>query len=160
MQIFIMRHGQADMLAPTDALRPLTAKGIDEASIMGRWLLDNFAPVDIIFTSPYLRAQQTADKVLEVLSSNAVKETLHFITPQDNAKNVHDYIDAVCIDKKYQKVLFVSHMPLVSYLVAELTSDSNMPIFQTASVAQIAYDTDRMQGELVALVSPNELGQV
>ena len=157
MQIFIRRHGQADMVAPTDALRPLTANGVTEASMIGQWLLKNAATIDAIFISPYLRAQQTADAVLTALGNVAYKETVNFITPEDNPKDVHDYLDAICSDKQYQKVLLVSHMPLVSYLVAELTSDNAMPIFQTASVAQIDYDTERMQGELVTLVSPNDI---
>ena len=70
---------------------------------------------------------------------------------------MHDYLDAVFSLEQYKKILLVSHMPLVSYLVAELTSDNTMPIFQTASVAQIEYDTTRMLGEFVTLVSPNEV---
>ena len=157
MQIFIMRHGQADMVAPTDALRPLSAIGVTEASMIGQWLLVNVSTIDAIFISPYLRAQQTANAVLDVLGDIAYKETVNFITPEDSPKDVHDYLDSVCSEKQFQKVLLVSHMPLVSYLVAELTTDNTMPIFQTASVAQIDYDADRMQGQLVGLVSPNDI---
>ena len=95
--------------------------------------------------------------MLDVLGDIAYKETVNFITPEDSPKDVHDYLDSVCSEKQFQKVLLVSHMPLVSYLVAELTTDNTMPIFQTASVAQIDYDADRMQGQLVGLVSPNDI---
>ena len=157
MQIFVMRHGQAESVAPSDALRPLTAQGIHEAQISAQWLSENQHTFDCIFVSPYLRAQQTADKVIEQLKSLGTRKTLSFITPEGNAKEVHDYLDAVLGLEQYKKVLLVSHMPLVSYLVAELTSDNTMPIFQTASVAQIEYDTKRMQGEFITLVSPNEI---
>jgi len=157
MQVFIMRHGQAEPIAPSDALRPLTASGINEAKITGQWLADNQHHFDCIFVSPYLRAQQTADTVIEQLTAEQTRKTLSFITPEDSAKEVHDYIDAICSVEKYQKILLVSHMPLVSYLVAELTFDNTMPIFQTASVALIEYDLEKMQGEFVTLVSPNEI---
>jgi phosphohistidine phosphatase len=157
MQIFIMRHGQAEIVAPSDALRPLAENGFDEARIAAQWLVENQHVFDCVFVSPYLRAQQTADTVIEQLKLIGVRKTLNFITPEDNAKEVHDYLDAVFSLEPYKKVLLVSHMPLVSYLVAELTSDNTMPIFQTASVAQIAYDKKRMLGELITLVSPSEI---
>ena len=157
MQIFVMRHGQAEMSAASDALRALTANGVNEATDIGRWLSKERAEFDAIFVSSYLRAQQTADVVCAQLVNVGKRETLNFITPEDNPKTVHDYLDAISGDESIQKILLVSHMPLVSYLVAELTTDHSMPIFQTASVAQIDYDKKSMQGALVALTSPNEL---
>tara|TARA_R110000744_G_scaffold133214_1_gene241569 strand:- start:222 stop:707 length:486 start_codon:yes stop_codon:yes gene_type:complete len=157
MQIFVMRHGQAEMTAASDALRPLTANGVNEAKIIGQWLSKNQPKFDGVFVSPYLRAQQTADALIGELGNVGRRETLSIITPEDSPKAVHDYLDAICSAEQFQKILLVSHMPLVSYLVAELTSDNNMPIFQTASVAQIDYDTNSMQGELISLTSPNEL---
>ncbi|ASP49840.1 phosphohistidine phosphatase SixA [Cognaticolwellia beringensis] len=157
MQIFVMRHGQAEMVAPTDALRPLTENGVEEAKVIGQWLREKNQPFDCIFVSPYTRAQQTADALISQLSNVANRQTLKIITPEDNAKDVHDYLDAVCGAEQYQNILLVSHMPLVSYLVAELTSDHAMPIFQTASVAQIEYDMDKMLGELITLISPNDI---
>ena len=157
MQIFVMRHGQAENIAPSDALRPLTENGINEARTSAQWLAENQHSFDCVFVSPYLRAQQTVDTVIEQLKSVGARKTLSFITPEDNAKEVHDYLDALFSLEQYKKILLVSHMPLVSYLVAELTSDNTMPIFQTASVAQIEYDTTRMLGEFITLVSPNEV---
>ena len=157
MQIFVMRHGQAEMAAASDALRPLTANGVNEATVMGQWLSKNLSTFDAIFVSPYLRAQQTADAVCSQLVNVGKRETLNFITPEDSPKTVHDYLDVISSDESIQKILLVSHMPLVSYLVAELTTDHSMPIFQTASVAQIDYDKKSMQGALISLTSPNEL---
>lgn len=48
-------------------------------------------------------------------------------------------------------------MPLVSFLVAELTFNHDSPIFQTAAIAQIDYDKAQMAGSLVKLLAPNEL---
>ena len=157
MQIFVMRHGQAEMLAANDAQRPLTQSGIEEAHVMGQWLLKNSLAFDCIFVSPYTRAQQTADAVINALNYVVKRETLAIITPEDNAKDVHGYLDAICSQEQYKSILLVSHMPLVSYLVAELTVEHTMPMFQTASVAHIAYNLDKMSGELLALVSPNDI---
>lgn len=157
MQIFVMRHGQAEMLAVKDAQRPLTQSGIKEAQVMGQWLLKNSPAFDCVFVSPYVRAQQTADAVINELSGVAKRQTLAIITPEDNAKDVHGYLDTVCSQEQYKSILLVSHMPLVSYLVEELTIEHAMPMFQTASVAHIEYNLDNMSGELLALVSPNDI---
>jgi phosphohistidine phosphatase len=156
MQIFVMRHGQAEMVAPSDEQRPLTETGIKEAKFIGQWLLKNNTIFDCVFVSPYVRAQQTADALIGEFSDVVKRKTLGIITPEDSAKDVHDYLDAVCVEEQYQNILLVSHMPLVSYLVAELTTDYAMPMFQTASVAQIEYSVDKMSGELVNIVSPND----
>jgi len=157
MQIFVMRHGQAEAIARSDALRPLTEEGIKEAKVTGQWLLENSRTFDCVFVSPYLRAQQTADAVISQLGHVHNRQTLSFITPEDNPKDVHDYLDAVCDVERYQNILLVAHMPLVSYLVAELTSTKTMPIFQTASVAKIEYDSHKMLGEFITLISPNDV---
>jgi phosphohistidine phosphatase len=64
MQIFVMRHGQAEMVAPSDEQRPLTETGIKEAKFIGQWLLKNNTIFDCVFVSPYVRAQQTADALI------------------------------------------------------------------------------------------------
>ncbi|SEK45098.1 phosphohistidine phosphatase, SixA [Colwellia chukchiensis] len=157
MQIFVMRHGQAQIAAATDAQRALTAKGVNEAIATGRWLSKNAAQFDCVFVSPYLRAQQTADAVISELSGVGERQSLSIITPDDSAQAVHDYLDGVFAEQSYQRILIVSHMPLVSYLVAQLTSDNTMPIFATAAVAQIDYNLQSMQGTFVGLVSPETI---
>lgn len=157
MQIFVMRHGQAKTIAVSDETRALTQHGIEEAKLMGQWLSKHFALIDCVFVSPYERAQQTAKAVASQLSQLGKVQTLNFITPEDSPKNVHDYLDSICSNGQFERILLISHMPLVSYLVAELTTDNTMPIFQTASIAQIDYDYARMQGELVSLMSPNDM---
>jgi len=168
MQVYIMRHGEAQHLSDMtmdDAQRPLTKQGQLEATMMGKWLANMQITLDDVFVSPYLRAQQTCSQVIAQLSNeyekknNNVKEinpkTIDFITPSGNAKQVHDYLDGIFTETINKKaVLIVSHMPLVSYLVEELTSSANAPLFSTAAIAQIDYDISTMKGELVRLISP------
>ncbi len=178
MQLYIMRHGEAQHVIKStgmnDSQRPLTKQGVFEAEIMGRWLASITGTLNTIFVSPYLRAQQTCTTLVETRekhlhSKSAEKSlikpiTLDCITPSSDAKQVHDYLDGFLLaqDKKsqleteiqQQAVLIVSHMPLVSYLVAELTKSSYAPIFATAAIIQIDYDIHKMQGQFVRLVSP------
>ena len=156
MQLYIMRHGQANPMGNIDHLRELTPAGYKEAQCMGKWFNQQALPLIQVFVSPYVRAQQTANAVLDEINGQVKRETINFITPLDDAKKVHDYLDGVCTETDIEHLLIVSHMPLVSYLVAELTFDHQSPIFQTAAIAQIDYDVEKMSGKLVRLISPSD----
>ena len=163
MQLYIMRHGEASMKADTDASRPLTKQGELEANLMALWLSNMNVRIDHILVSPYIRAQQTCSIVTSTLSTKYNEDfqqkvsTVNYITPSGSAREVHDYIDDLCSGLSCEHVLIVSHMPLVSYLVAELTVEQQCPIFQTAAIAQINYQCSSMNGELVRIVSPIDL---
>jgi len=175
MQIIIMRHGEAANIAGQDSLRPLTSYGLLETERMGVWLGHAKLKLDYIFVSPYLRAQQTCASVIKTFAeaelleqadlTSLKPETLDFITPAGNASQVHDFIDGLFqgnnsiknTDDDNQAILLISHMPFVSYLVAELTGSLNTPIFATGAVAIIDYDVKQMQGQLIKFVSPAEL---
>jgi len=169
MQIFIMRHGEAANIAGEDSLRPLTKQGLLESEKMGLWLARSKMKLRHVFVSPYLRAQQTCKNVTGALTNASLfndnaPETLDFITPSGNARQVHDFIDGLLqsddslikdnsVDDN-QAILFVSHMPFVSYFVAELTASFNTPIFSTGAIAIIDYDIKKMKGQLVDIVAP------
>ncbi|TWX56319.1 phosphohistidine phosphatase SixA [Colwellia hornerae] len=154
MRIFVMRHGQAQSIAPSDLSRELTSDGQDEAEIMAKKLVDQKQHFDAIFVSPYVRAQQTAKIVKNILSTATTLTTLEFITPEDSAKQMHNYIDVAFIDNPQANVLIVSHMPLVCYLVEEFTCGQHAPLFETASIAVIDYDISAAKGQLISHTAP------
>lgn len=177
MQLYIMRHGQASHTGNSDAERQLTKQGCFEAEIMGKWLNTMQPDLSHLLVSPFIRAQQTSAVVQAMYNNTLQSTTCNMITPSGNASQVHDYIDGMLdglivsrfdglsdhseINKNHkdseQALLVVSHMPLVSYLVEDLTVERNSPIFQTAGIAQIDYDVTRMKGQLVRLISPHDL---
>jgi phosphohistidine phosphatase len=157
MLIFIMRHGQAQAMAHSDRSRELTVKGEQEVTHIARWLAQQQLSFNAIFVSPYIRAQQTANIVKNVLVTSTQLTTLDFITPNDPAQKMYDYIDATFFESTEQNILIVSHMPLVSYLVEAFTCGQQAPLFQTASIAEIAYDTSIMKGQLIAHTAPDNL---
>lgn len=157
MQIFIMRHGQADTYAESDAQRQLTPHGRLEAALMGKWLGKMAIAPDVFWVSPFIRAQQTFEELAKPLSYKTLKQTNNFITPSGSATEVHDLIDGELAVKDIKQLMLVSHMPVVSYLVSELTSHQQAPIFQTAGIVEINYDPESMTGEFVRMVSPSDL---
>lgn len=146
-----MRHGEAKTHAAKDELRELTATGINEVKSVSEKLLDE--QFDLIIVSPYVRAQQTAKCIIGNNKNAQVIES-NLIIPEGNAQDAHNYLDGLLAEQAYKKVLIVSHMPLVSYLVAELTSDNYMPIFQTAALLKIDYHLEKMKGDVLEMVCP------
>jgi len=166
MQVFIMRHGEAANSAGDDSLRALTKRGVLESELMGQWLLEKNIQVVAMFVSPYIRAQQTSAGVSSrLINSNLITnqpKSLDLITPSGGAQQVHDFLDGFISELEQtdysdeeSAILFVSHMPFVSYFVAELTEEHQMPIFSTGAIAIIDYDITQMKGQLMDVVSPN-----
>ncbi len=150
--IYIMRHGEAQSVAPSDALRQLTPNGQREATIAGESLRQQLAPFDLVLVSPYVRAQQTWQAVKHACGAATLELTLDDLVPEADPKQTHDLIDALLAQHQAKNVLLVSHMPLVSYLVSELTQSDTTPIFMTAAVAQMAYDSDKMRGDFLGML--------
>lgn len=155
VNIYCMRHGEAVIHAPSDAERPLSTTGQQEVHQMGRWLAQEQQDWSLVLASPFLRAQQTMNAVLNNLSNppDAI-QTLDGLVPSGSATDIHDFIDGEITVSRLSNVLIVCHMPIVSYLTASLTTEHNCPLFPTAGVAKIVYDPQKSSGKLEQLLNP------
>ncbi len=72
--LFFLRHGQSTgnvaRVAQGTADFPLSPRGQEQAAAAGHWLSDK--EVDLILTSPLLRARQTAEIIATQIGSNGV----------------------------------------------------------------------------------------
>jgi phosphohistidine phosphatase len=106
-----MRHASAADVAPSDAERPLTPAGRDEASVTGRALLKLGANPTTILSSPLLRARETATIVARELGLPSE------IIPCDLLANSHtttDLLRALQRPQPPREALLVGHMPGVA----------------------------------------------
>ncbi|MCQ8877744.1 phosphohistidine phosphatase SixA [Pseudoalteromonas shioyasakiensis] len=150
--ILIMRHGEATPMQADDESRNLTLVGQQQAEKMGKWLQQTHTP-DALLVSPYVRAQQTA---MGVKKNNAFvyEETCTDITPEGNPQVAADYLETlIALHPECETWLVVAHMPIVSYLVDQL-SNGNMPIFNTGAVAVISYDDTQQKSQYLSIHSP------
>ena len=69
MQLFLLRHAEAEPEAATDEMRALTAKGSKQAESVGKFCLKHGFVPEIILTSPLTRAEETARLVAGELNS-------------------------------------------------------------------------------------------
>ena len=74
MKIFIMRHGEAEVVSSSDEARHLTDYGRKQSILQGQWLKkpSKFKPhlsVQKVIVSPYVRAQETFELVNSALGN-------------------------------------------------------------------------------------------
>ncbi|GLT17406.1 phosphohistidine phosphatase SixA [Vibrio zhanjiangensis] len=154
MKILIMRHGEAEHYANSDAERALTKKGKQESIEAVKQCVENgYTHLDLVLVSPYLRAQQTWQAVASHFCAKQIK-VCDDITPYGDAGRVGDYISAIAEVEQPTSILLVSHLPLVGYLTSELVPELAPPMFPTSGIVGIEYDIERRKGELVLNIRP------
>jgi phosphohistidine phosphatase len=133
VKIWVLRHGEAEARASSDAARELTVRGCDQVIESARQLLGK--PLQQIIASPYVRARQTAERVQQVLSRREAVVTVPWLTPDSDPRRVLSELDALNLDH----VLLVSHQPLVGALIGLLVHGSyqNAEPMSTASLAEL-----------------------
>ncbi|MEH6453572.1 MAG: phosphohistidine phosphatase SixA [Psychromonas sp.] len=136
MQIYIMRHGQAEMMAASDSERALTSLGRLESEQMAKYLAENDISFDAVFVSPYLRAQQTWHSVSPFFPAVVNVQTLPILTPSGSARKSVNEILALQTEG-IKHLLIVSHLPLVGYIIGELVPSAGVPAFSTSAVGHV-----------------------
>ncbi|QBF26034.1 phosphohistidine phosphatase SixA [Pseudomonas tructae] len=136
MKLWVLRHGEAEQRANTDAERRLTAHGREQVLRSAAVLLGQ--PLQVILASPYVRAQQTAALVHEALGFIQPVQTVPWLTPDSDPQAVITELEKLGV----KQVLLVSHQPLVGNLVSLLAHGNHQypAPMSTASLAQLEGD--------------------
>jgi phosphohistidine phosphatase len=148
-QLWLLRHGEAvPHESKPDADRELTARGERQAVAAGKGLARLGVEFAACFTSPKLRARDTARLACQALN----------IEPQDAAAlaDGFDRDDALELLLGYDdnaRVLVVGHEPSFSQVVHDLTG--GRIDFKKGGIAAVRIE--RGAGELLVLLRPREL---
>jgi phosphohistidine phosphatase len=136
MKLWILRHGEAESQARSDAERELTAHGREEVLKSAAHLLGQ--PLTRIIASPYVRAQQTAELVHQVLGFSEPVIIAPWLTPDSDSRVVLSRLDQLASEE----VLLVSHQPLVGTLIGVLIHGHYRQAqpMSTASLAELEGD--------------------
>jgi phosphohistidine phosphatase len=120
MEIYILRHGIAVERGTAgykkDADRPLTKEGKEKMQQIAEAMLALDLKFDLILSSPYTRAEQTAKIVAEEVGQEVT--FTDFLKPDGNPLELVREIN----DEKPQRVLLVGHEPDLSRFVSLLIS--------------------------------------
>lgn len=137
MRLWLLRHGQAaPYVRVGDALRALTEQGRFE--VLSAAIHLRGEPLDVILSSPYIRAQQTAALVHNHLEQAPPLVTFDGITPDDSPSQALARLAA----RDEANILVVSHQPLLGMLAGLLVHGHlQEPVaFDTASLALLEGD--------------------
>jgi phosphohistidine phosphatase len=119
MNLYILRHAEAVSSVPSgmDSDRYLTENGKAKMREYASGLKTLDISFDIIYSSPYIRAVETAEITAEVFKfKDKIKLTEHL----EPGCNLDPLFTLLSKHKPDSNILLVSHEPLVSYLFSTL----------------------------------------
>ena len=148
-QLWLLRHGEAvPHESKSDADRELTPRGERQAIAAGAGLARLGTEFDACYTSPKVRALDTAKLACRALN----------IEPEEEDSLANGFTRDDALELLYRhgadaRVLVVGHEPSFSQVVHDLTGAR--VDFKKGGVAAVR--TERAGGELLALLRPREL---
>jgi phosphohistidine phosphatase len=148
-QLWLLRHGEAvPHESKPDADRELTPRGERQAIAAGQGLAALGVEFNACYTSPKVRALQTARLACEALNIEPVEDDL-----LANGFDRDDALELLLRHGADARVLAVGHEPSFSQVVHDLTG--GRIDFKKGGVAAVRAESAR--GELLTLLRPREL---
>jgi len=161
MQLYIVRHGIAvdreDPNCPPDPDRFLTQEGIEKARQVAKGVSEIGAAPDLLLSSPYLRAHQTAEIFAAELgySKNKIRKTDQLLPGAEPLQLFRE----LSKDKELSAVFLFGHAPHLDDLIAtSLGSNHHLTSLKKSGVALV--ELKRLvppSGELIWLATPKLL---
>lgn len=133
MELIIMRHGLAEdreefaRKNPEDALRPLTMKGRKRTQKVAMKLRDWVDEIDLIVSSPFTRARQTAELVSQIFIETKVVEAPELV-PASPPQAFKRWLRAH--GEGHKRILIVGHEPQLSVLASFLMADQTESLLE------------------------------
>jgi phosphohistidine phosphatase len=151
-QLWLLRHGEAEPHdAAPDEDRELTDRGREQSRVAGLALAALKIEVHLAFTSPKVRARDTALLVGEVLGIEPIEhEAL------SGGFDGATALELLAAAGAGQRVLVVGHEPDFSQVVYDITG--GRIDMKKGGIAAVRLDGTR--GELIALLRPRELARI
>ncbi len=155
MQLLIVRHAIAEdredfsQTGQPDDLRPLTPKGLRRMRQAARGLVSIVPHIDLLATSPLVRAVQTADVLAEAYGSPA-RETVDALAP-DAAPNT--LLTWLRRHRGQEIVAVVGHEPHLSTLTAWLLTgeDDSLIALKKGSATLLEFGRELKPGAATLL---------
>jgi phosphohistidine phosphatase len=156
MRLYFMRHAEALDGADDDA-RPLSPRGWKQARELARLLKDAGIAFDVAYTSPSLRARETAEAVLKVCGAVSPEE-LKLADALRIGASRRDFEGWLRCLPDARHALVVGHAPTLADRVRSLIGLANPESFRLpkAGIACVSTE-DRQAGALKFFVTPRLL---
>ena len=155
MQLYFLRHGLADWPnwdPARDHERPLTDEGMEKMKAEAKAIKRLGLELDAILSSPFVRAQQTAQPVAERLGLNVVEEAA--LAPGFDLKRLQAVLKR---HPDARAIMLVGHEPDFSRTIGQLIGGGRVAM-KKGGLARVDLEApDPPQGELVWLLAPKVL---
>jgi phosphohistidine phosphatase len=163
MNLYLLRHGIATDPSVSnlakEAERPLTPKGRRRLRQISEAMGVLKISFDVILSSPYVRAKQTAEIVVKSLKCQKKLQFTNELVPGGNPKLLIQQLND--FRPKLKNILLVGHEPYLSKFIALLTTgNTNMEIdLKKGSLCKLETETLRYGrcATLVCLLAPRHL---
>ncbi len=154
--LYLVRHAVAADAGPEypdDTERPLTRDGTDKFRKEVRALLALDASIDLICSSPLVRAMQTAQLLSETFTNKPPVIPVDGLAP---GGTFNDLMNAVASLDPAGEIAFVGHEPGIGSLASRLIGGSCAIVFKKGAVCRIDVDKlpPRSPGELRWFLTP------
>jgi phosphohistidine phosphatase len=158
VDLYLIRHADAVPLGEggdsTDANRPLTPTGENQAKNLASTLQSKAIPLGVLLTSPLVRARQTAEGVAHAWSTSAPEiRDCEDLAPGGKRRRLSRLLKGLNVDH----VGLVGHEPDLGLLAAWLIGSKKAQVcLAKAGVARISCDgpPGKGKGSLVWMVTP------
>ncbi len=142
MQLYLLRHGRAASQSRwqgDDLDRPLTAEGMSAMRDIGRAMRTLGLRFDAVWSSPYVRALETARAVTESQEGNASIEVVESLVVYGDGAAV---VSRLGKRADVRSVLMVAHEPILGDLLSMLVAGSLDCEFRigTGALAKLTID--------------------
>jgi phosphohistidine phosphatase len=123
MDLFILRHAIAEERSSQSgdhSQRRLTRQGAHKLHGIAKGMKSLDLKFDLILSSPYLRAKETAEIVADVFHKPKILKLTRTLTPEGNPRELLDELKHD--HSKCQRVLLIGHEPYLGSLISLLLS--------------------------------------
>ena len=162
MILYLVRHGIAiertDPKSPAEAERPLTAQGVRKTRLAALGFRATGARPDVLVTSPYVRAAQTAEIFAEALGVSQEKISVsEALKPAESPTDILKEISRL----RAKEVACFGHAPHLDLLIAHLAgARSAFTELKKAAAACFEQSATHGRWELRWVLTPKMLRQL
>jgi phosphohistidine phosphatase len=140
-EIYLIRHGVAEERGdawPDDSKRPLTGEGKSALRKAARGLLRLGVGFDVMLTSPFVRARQTAEAIAAELDTRPLLVSVESLTPTGSFVSVLADLEK---QGKKTRIALVGHEPSIGELAARLAGMRRPLEFKKGAICRIDLKT-------------------
>lgn len=141
MKLFLIRHAEAiepeSDKVKDDEHRYITSSGRNVTRKIAKILCEEFKDLDVIYTSPLIRAVQTAEVIAARIK---FRDDIELVDELKNDSTTSSLLQLLSMNSDLRAVALVGHEPKIGLLVKAFAGKEDLTDFRKSSVCLIEFD--------------------